>query len=158
EVDSILIDEARTPLIISGATENNTELYLLMNKLIPQLQLHDEEAGKTGHYTVDEKTRQIELTEDGHQLVEELLTKNRLLRDNQSLYAATTLGLLQHVHTALRAHKLFHKDVEYIVENRQVILIDEHTGRTMPGRRLSEGLHQAIEAKEGVPIQSESQT
>lgn len=158
EVDSILIDEARTPLIISGATENNTELYLLMNKLIPQLQLHDEEAGKTGHYTVDEKTRQIELTEDGHQLVEELLTKNRLLRDNQSLYAATNLGLLHHVHTALRAHKLFHKDVEYIVENRQVILIDEHTGRTMPGRRLSEGLHQAIEAKEGVPIQSESQT
>jgi len=158
EVDSILIDEARTPLIISGATENNTELYLLMNKLIPQLQLHDEEAGKIGHFTVDEKTRQVELTEDGHQLIEELLTKNGLLRDNQNLYSASNLGLLHHVQTALRAHKLFHKDVEYIVENRQVILIDEHTGRTMPGRRLSEGLHQAIEAKEGVPIQSESQT
>jgi preprotein translocase subunit SecA len=158
EVDSILIDEARTPLIISGATENNTELYVLMNKLIPQLQLHDEEAGKVGHYTVDEKTRQIELTEDGHQLVEELLSKNGLLRDSQNLYAANNLGLLHHVHTALRAHKLFNKDVEYIVENRQVILIDEHTGRTMAGRRLSEGLHQAIEAKEGVPIQSESQT
>jgi preprotein translocase, SecA subunit len=158
EVDSILIDEARTPLIISGATENNTELYLLMNKLIPQLQLHDEEAGKEGHFTVDEKTRQVELTEEGHQLIEELLTKNGLLRDNQNLYSASNLGLLHHVQTALRAHKLFHKDVEYIVENRQVILIDEHTGRTMPGRRLSEGLHQAIEAKEGVPIQSESQT
>lgn len=158
EVDSILIDEARTPLIISGATENNTELYVLMNKLIPQLQLHDEEAGKVGHYTVDEKTRQIELTEDGHLLIEELLSKNGLLQENQSLYAANNLGLLHHVHTALRAHKLFHNDVEYIVENRQVILIDEHTGRTMPGRRLSEGLHQAIEAKEAVPIQSESQT
>jgi preprotein translocase subunit SecA len=158
EVDSILIDEARTPLIISGATENNTELYLLMNKLIPQLQLHDEEAGKIGHFTVDEKTRQVELTEDGHQLIEELLAKNGLLRDNQNLYSASNLGLLHHVQTALRAHKLFHKDVEYIVENRQVILIDEHTGRTMQGRRLSEGLHQAIEAKEGVPIQSESQT
>ncbi|MCR6650606.1 MAG: preprotein translocase subunit SecA [Cellvibrionaceae bacterium] len=158
EVDSILIDEARTPLIISGATENNTELYVLMNKLIPQLELHDEEAGKVGHFTVDEKTRQIELNEDGHQLIEELLAKHGLLRDNQSLYAANNLGLLHHVHTALRAHKLFHKDVEYIVENRQVILIDEHTGRTMAGRRLSEGLHQAIEAKEGVPIQSESQT
>ncbi len=158
EVDSILIDEARTPLIISGATENNTELYLLMNKLIPQLQLHDEEAEKAGHFTVDEKTRQIELTEEGHQLIEELLTKNGLLRDNQNLYSASNLGLLHHVQTALRAHKLFHRDVEYIIENRQVILIDEHTGRTMPGRRLSEGLHQAIEAKEGVPIQSESQT
>ena len=158
EVDSILIDEARTPLIISGATENNTELYVLMNKLIPQLQIHDEEAGKIGHFTVDEKTRQIELTEDGHQLIEDLLSRNGLLRDNQSLYAANNLGLLHHVHTALRAHKLFQRDVEYIVESRQVILIDEHTGRTMPGRRLSEGLHQAIEAKEGVPIQSESQT
>src|SRR5688572_11975528 len=158
EVDSILIDEARTPLIISGATENNTEIYLLMNKLIPQLQLHDEEAGKTGHFTVDEKTRQIELTEEGHQLIEDLLSRNGLLGENQSLYAANNLGLLHHVHSALRAHKLFQRDVEYIVENRQVILIDEHTGRTMPGRRLSEGLHQAIEAKEGVPIQNESQT
>lgn len=158
EVDSILIDEARTPLIISGATENNTELYLLMNKLIPQLQPHDEDSDKIGHYTVDEKTRQIELTEDGHQLIEDLLSKNGLLQENQSLYSAANLGLLHHVHTALKAHKLFHNDVEYIVESRQVVLIDEHTGRTMAGRRLSEGLHQAIEAKEGVPIQSESQT
>ena len=158
EVDSILIDEARTPLIISGATENNTELYVLMNKLIPQLQPHDEDADKIGHYTVDEKTRQIELTEDGHQLIEDLLSKNGLLQEGQSLYSAANLGLLHHVHTALKAHKLFHNDVEYIVEDRQVVLIDEHTGRTMAGRRLSEGLHQAIEAKEGVPIQSESQT
>lgn len=158
EVDSILIDEARTPLIISGATENNTELYVLMNKLIPQLQPHDEDADKIGHYTVDEKTRQIELTEDGHQLIEDLLSKNGLLQESQSLYSAANLGLLHHVHTALKAHKLFHNDVEYIVEDRQVVLIDEHTGRTMAGRRLSEGLHQAIEAKEGVPIQSESQT
>lgn len=158
EVDSILIDEARTPLIISGATENNTELYLVMNKLIPQLQVHDEEKGVQGHFTVDEKTRQVELTEDGHQLIEELLIKNRLLKADQSLYSSTNLSLLHHVHSALKAHKLFHNDVEYIVENQQVILIDEHTGRTMPGRRLSEGLHQAIEAKEGVPIQSESQT
>jgi preprotein translocase subunit SecA len=157
EVDSILIDEARTPLIISGATENNTELYILMNKLIPQLKIQ-EEGTEGGHYTLDEKTRQVELTEDGHLLIEELLTNNGLLKNNQNLYAANNLSLLHHVHTALRAHTLFHKDVEYIVENRQVILIDEHTGRTMPGRRLSEGLHQAIEAKEGVPIQSESQT
>ncbi len=158
EVDSILIDEARTPLIISGATENNTELYLLMNKLIPQLKLHDEEQGIEGDFSVDEKTRQIELTENGHQLVEQLLIKNGLLKGDQSLYSAANLSLLHHVHSALKAHKLFNKDIEYIVENQQVVLIDEHTGRTMAGRRLSEGLHQAIEAKEGVPIQSESQT
>lgn len=163
EVDSILIDEARTPLIISGASENNTELYLLMNKLIPMLKPHieaeeGEEGGVDGHYTVDEKTRQVELTEDGHQLVEDLLSENGLLKGGESLYSAANLNLLHHVHTALRAHKLFHRDVEYIVNENQVVLIDEHTGRTMAGRRLSEGLHQAIEAKEGVPIQSESQT
>ncbi len=158
EVDSILIDEARTPLIISGAAENSSELYLLMNKLIPELKLHDEEAGQEGHYTVDEKTRQAELTEDGHQLVEDLLNKHNLIKEGESLYAANNLSLLHHVHSALKAHKLFNRDVEYIVENGQVVLIDEHTGRTMAGRRLSEGLHQAIEAKEGVEIQSESQT
>lgn len=158
EVDSILIDEARTPLIISGASENSSATYVLMNKLIPQLSLHDEEEGKEGHYTLDEKTRQVELTEEGHQLVEDLLVKSGALKEDESLYAANNLGLLHHVHTALRAHKLFHRDVEYIVENGQVVLIDEHTGRTMAGRRLSEGLHQAIEAKEGVNIQSESQT
>lgn len=158
EVDSILIDEARTPLIISGAVENNADIYVVMNKLIPGLTLHDEDAGKEGHYTLDEKTRQVELTEDGHQLVEDLLSKNKLLKEGQSLYAAANLGLLHHVHSALKAHKLFNRDVEYLVEGGQVVLIDEHTGRTMPGRRLSEGLHQAIEAKEGVQIQSESQT
>lgn len=163
EVDSILIDEARTPLIISGASENHTELYLLMNKLIPMLKPHieveeGEEGGVEGHFTVDEKTRQVELTEDGHQLVEELLSKNGLLKEGESLYSAANLNLLHHVHTALRAHKLFARDVEYIVHENQVVLIDEHTGRTMAGRRLSEGLHQAIEAKEAVPIQSESQT
>ena len=158
EVDSILIDEARTPLIISGAAEDSSELYMLMNRLIPELKLHDEEAGIEGHYTVDEKTRQVELTEDGHTLVEQLLSKNGLLKEGDSLYSASNLTLLHHVHTALRANKLYRNDVEYIVENDSVVLIDEHTGRTMPGRRLSEGLHQALEAKEGVSVQSESQT
>lgn len=158
EVDSILIDEARTPLIISGAAENSAELYVLMNKLIPQLKLHDEEAGLEGDFTIDEKTRQVELSEAGHQLIEDLLGKNGLLQEGESLYAANNLSLLHHVHSALKAHKLFSRDVEYMIEDNQVVLIDEHTGRTMPGRRLSEGLHQAIEAKEGVQIQSESQT
>ncbi|WP_346837141.1 preprotein translocase subunit SecA [Microbulbifer sp. SAOS-129_SWC] len=157
EVDSILIDEARTPLIISGAAEDSSQLYIAMNKLVPQLE-RGEEGGETGHYTVDEKTRQVEMTEAGHQLIEDLLSRNGLLREDESLYAPGNLGLLHHVHAALRAHVLFHKDVDYIVQNGQVVLIDEHTGRTMPGRRLSEGLHQALEAKENVQIQSESQT
>ncbi|WP_308366575.1 MULTISPECIES: preprotein translocase subunit SecA [unclassified Microbulbifer] len=156
EVDSILIDEARTPLIISGAAEDSSHLYLAMNKLVPQLQRAEE--GGEGHYTVDEKTRQVELTEEGHQLIEDLLARSGLLKEEESLYSPGNLGLLHHVHAALRAHVLFHKDVDYIVQNGQVVLIDEHTGRTMPGRRLSEGLHQALEAKENVQIQSESQT
>ncbi|MBB5212155.1 preprotein translocase subunit SecA [Microbulbifer hydrolyticus] len=156
EVDSILIDEARTPLIISGAAEDSSQLYMAMNKLVPQLERGEE--GGEGHYTVDEKTRQVEMTEDGHQLIEDLLTRGGLLKDDESLYAPGNLGLLHHVNAALRAHVLFHKDVDYIVQNGQVVLIDEHTGRTMPGRRLSEGLHQALEAKENVQIQSESQT
>ncbi|WP_444923186.1 preprotein translocase subunit SecA [Microbulbifer sp. DLAB2-AF] len=156
EVDSILIDEARTPLIISGAAEDSSHLYLAMNKLIPQLERAEE--GGEGHYTVDEKTRQVELTEQGHQLVEELLSRSGLMKEDQSLYAPGNLGLLHHVHAALRAQVLFNRDVDYIVQNGQVVLIDEHTGRTMPGRRLSEGLHQALEAKESVQIQSESQT
>ncbi len=156
EVDSILIDEARTPLIISGASEDSSELYQRINKFIPQLKpdLEDE----PGHFTVDEKQRQVELTEQGHEFVEELLNREGLLAEGESLYAATNLNLLHHVHSGLRAHALFHRDIEYIVQDGQVVLIDEHTGRTMPGRRLSEGLHQAIEAKEGVSIQSESQT
>ncbi|MCQ3828011.1 preprotein translocase subunit SecA [Microbulbifer elongatus] len=156
EVDSILIDEARTPLIISGAAEDSSQLYMAMNKLVPQLERGEE--GGEGHYTVDEKSRQVEMTEDGHQLIEDLLTRNGLLKEDESLYAPGNLGLLHHVNAALRAHVLFNRDVDYIVQNGQVVLIDEHTGRTMPGRRLSEGLHQALEAKENVQIQSESQT
>tara|TARA_R110001599_G_scaffold33851_20_gene109114 strand:- start:730 stop:3435 length:2706 start_codon:yes stop_codon:yes gene_type:complete len=156
EVDSILIDEARTPLVISGASEDSSALYQRINKLVPLLKRDVE--GQEGHYTVDEKQRQIELTEMGHEYVEELLTGEGLLQEGDSLYAATNLNLLHHVYSGLRAHALFHRDVEYIVQGDQVVLIDEHTGRTMAGRRLSEGLHQAIEAKEGVRIQNESQT
>ena len=162
EVDSILIDEARTPLIISGQAEDSSKLYMQINQLIPRLKQHiEEEEGvvtQEGHYSIDEKTRQVELNEAGHQYIEELLTQAGLLGEGESLYSAHNLGLLTHVYAGLRAHKLFHRNVEYIVQNGQVILIDEHTGRTMPGRRLSEGLHQAIEAKEGVNIQAESQT
>ncbi|WP_252274608.1 preprotein translocase subunit SecA [Pseudomonas subflava] len=162
EVDSILIDEARTPLIISGQAEDSSKMYMEINQLIPRLKQHiEEEEGvvtQEGHYKVDEKTRQVELNEAGHQYVEELLTAGGMLAEGESLYSAHNLGLLTHVYAGLRAHKLFHRNVEYIVQNGQVILIDEHTGRTMQGRRLSEGLHQAIEAKEGVNIQAESQT
>ena len=162
EVDSILIDEARTPLIISGQAEDSSRLYTEINKLIPRLKLHvEEEEGvvtQEGHYKIDEKARQVELNEAGHQYVEEMLTEVGLLAEGESLYSAHNLGLLTHVYSGLRAHKLFNRNVEYIVQNNQVLLIDEHTGRTMPGRRLSEGLHQAIEAKEGLPIQAESQT
>ena len=162
EVDSILIDEARTPLIISGQAEDSSKLYQQINKLIPSLKQHiEEEEGvvtQEGHFSIDEKTRQVELNEAGHQFVEEMLTQAGLLAEGETLYSAHNLGLLTHVYASLRAHKLFHRNVEYIVQNDQVLLIDEHTGRTMPGRRLSEGLHQAIEAKEGLPIQPESQT
>jgi preprotein translocase subunit SecA len=162
EVDSILIDEARTPLIISGSAEDSSELYKRINRFIPQLQPELEavegEEGQKGHYSIDEKMRQVELNEDGHLFVEELMVSEKLLEEGDSLYSSTNLNLLHHVHSALRAHVLFHRDVEYIVQDGQVVLIDEHTGRTMAGRRLSEGLHQAIEAKEGVSIQSESQT
>jgi len=156
EVDSILIDEARTPLVISGAAEDSSELYRTVNQLIPRLTPETEAA--EGDYTIDEKLRQIELTEIGHEKIEQMLIEAKLLSADDSLYAASNLGLLHHVHSGLRAHALFHRDVEYIVQDGGVVLIDEHTGRTMPGRRLSEGLHQAIEAKEGVAIQSESQT
>lgn len=162
EVDSILIDEARTPLIISGPAEDSSRLYMQMNQLIPRLkrQVEAEEGvvEQEGHYSIDEKARQVEITEQGHQFIEDMLTEAGLLAEGESLYSAHNLGLLTHVYAALRAHTLFHRDVEYIVQNNQVVLIDEHTGRTMQGRRLSEGLHQAIEAKEGVQIQAESQT
>jgi preprotein translocase subunit SecA len=169
EVDSILIDEARTPLIISGQVDNNAELYRQMNQIIPQLvgQAITDEGQSAKEpvvvdegidYTIDEKQRHVELTEGGHQRIEELLIKANLLEQDESLYAATNLSLLHHVYSALRAHAMLQRDVDYIVQDGEVLLIDEHTGRTMPGRRLSEGLHQAIEAKEGVSIQNESQT
>lgn len=162
EVDSILIDEARTPLIISGQAEDSSKLYIEINRLIPRLTQHIEEVEgqvtQEGHFTIDEKSRQVELNEAGHQFIEEMLTQAGLLAEGESLYSAHNLGLLTHVYAGLRAHKLFHRNVEYIVQDGQVLLIDEHTGRTMPGRRLSEGLHQAIEAKENLNIQAESQT
>lgn len=167
EVDSILIDEARTPLIISGAAQDSSAMYRAINLLIPLLTRQEEEIteemdaqalANIGHYFVDEKSRSVELTEVGHQEVENLLVSNGLLQEGDSLYSPTNLGLLHHVHAALRAHSIFQKNVHYIVQNGQVMLIDEHTGRTMPGRRLSEGLHQALEAKEGLQIQAESQT
>ncbi|MAS21383.1 MAG: preprotein translocase subunit SecA [SAR116 cluster bacterium] len=158
EVDSILIDEARTPLIISGAAEDSSELYRKINKLIPKLSPRSGEEAEDGDFVIDEKQRTVELTEDGHEQIETMLIDEGLLASDDSLYASTNLGLLHHVNAALRAHNLFNRNVEYILQNGQVVLIDEHTGRTMPGRRLSEGLHQAIEAKENVNIQAESQT
>jgi len=162
EVDSILIDEARTPLIISGAAQDSSELYKAINSLVlklePQPQVEGDEQEPEGDFILDEKTRGVELTEIGHQKIEEILIKAELLAKDENLYQATNLGLLHHVHSALRAQYLFQKDVEYIVQNGEAVLVDEHTGRTMHGRRLSEGLHQAIEAKEGLHIQQESQT
>ncbi len=162
EVDSILIDEARTPLIISGAAEDSSELYRRINKLVPRLERgqfsDDKDHVPDGHYTVDEKSRAVELTEAGHEYVEELLTQEGILQEGESLYSAANLNLLHHVHSSLKAHAIFQKNVDYLVQNGQIVIVDEHTGRTMPGRRWSEGLHQAVEAKEGVKIQAESQT
>lgn len=156
EVDSILVDEARTPLIISGPAADSSELYMGINKLMPSLVAQTEES--EGDYFVDEKQRQVELTEDGHQNIERLLIGAGLLDEGESLYAAHNLTLLHHVHAALKAHALFRVDRDYIVQGGQIVIVDEHTGRTMPGRRWSEGIHQAIEAKEGVNIQQENQT
>lgn len=157
EVDSILIDEARTPLIISGAAEDGSELYIKVNTLIPQLKKQETE-GDGGHFTIDEKQKQAHLTDAGHIYIEELLTQINLLKSGESLYHASNIMLMHHVNAALKAHAMFHRDVDYIVKDKQVIIVDEHTGRTMPGRRWSDGLHQAVEAKEGVPIQNENQT
>ena len=157
EVDSILIDEARTPLIISGPTDDDPELYRRINTLIPKLKPQLEEDGP-GHYSVDEKARQVHFTEEGHEYVEEMLQQDGLLSEGQSLYDAQNIVLMHHLTAALRAHTLFNRDVEYIVHERQIVIVDEFTGRTMPGRRWSDGLHQAVEAKEGVPIQQENQT
>ncbi len=168
EVDSILIDEARTPLIISGTAEESTQLYLTMNKLAPKLtqqEFHEkvrvfgeEEPEATGDFMVDEKNRQVELTELGHEKVEQELVRLNLLEEGDSLYSASNLNLLHHVHAALKAHALFKRDVDYMVANGEIVIVDEHTGRAMPGRRWSEGIHQAVEAKEGVAVQNESQT
>lgn len=157
EVDSILIDEARTPLIISGPAGESTELYTVINGLVPKLQKQKETDGP-GDYSVDEKSKQIYITEEGHQRVEELFVKAGLLKAGESLYDANNIMLVHHLNAALRAHSLFHRDVDYIVQNGEAIIVDEHTGRTMPGRRWSDGLHQAIEAKEGVVIHQENQT
>jgi preprotein translocase subunit SecA len=157
EVDSILIDEARTPLIISGAAEDGSELYIKINTLIPHLKKQEEE-GDDGDYTIDEKQKQAHLTDAGHIHIEELLTKAKLLKAGESLYHASNIMLMHHVNAALKAHSMFHRDVDYIVKDNQVVIVDEHTGRTMPGRRWSEGLHQAVEAKEGAAIQNENQT
>ena len=157
EVDSILIDEARTPLIISGPTGENSDMYLAMNKLIPSLKKQQEEDGP-GDYSVDEKSKQIFLTEEGHQNIEELLVKQGLIAEGETLYDVSNISLLHHVNAALRANILFQKDVDYIVRDGQVVIVDEFTGRTMPGRRWSDGLHQAVEAKENVSIQNENQT
>jgi preprotein translocase subunit SecA len=157
EVDSILIDEARTPLIISGPAEESTELYVKINALVPRLKVQKQEDGP-GDYSVDEKTKQVHLSEEGHQHVEELMSEAGLLREGESLYDAANIRLMHHLNAALRAHALYHRDVEYIVRNGEVIIVDEFTGRTMPGRRWSDGLHQAVEAKEKVRVREENQT
>jgi len=157
EVDSILIDEARTPLIISGPTDDKSDLYVKLNELVKDLTPEDEST-EGGEYTIDEKSKQVFLTELGHEKIEELLTQSGLLSDHESLYDASNIGLMHHVYAALRANALYHKDVDYIIQNGQVVIVDEFTGRTMPGRRWGEGLHQAVEAKEKVKIQSENQT
>ncbi|WP_373974066.1 preprotein translocase subunit SecA [Chitinibacter sp. SCUT-21] len=157
EVDSILIDEARTPLIISGPADDNTDLYLAMNSIPSQLKRQEAEDGE-GDYWVDEKAHTVMLSESGHEHVEEILTQMGLLPEGDSLYAAAHISLIHHLNAALRAHALFVKDQHYVVMDGEVIIVDEHTGRLMSGRRWSEGLHQAVEAKEGVEIQQENQT
>ncbi|MBE9527169.1 MAG: preprotein translocase subunit SecA, partial [Proteobacteria bacterium] len=165
EVDSILIDEARTPLIISGPAEDNSDVYKRVNKFIPQLvqqeiveSLDEQEEEPPGDYTVNEKDKQVLLSNAGHQRVEELLLEEGLLGENESLYDAANIILMHHVSAALRAQSLFTINIDYIVSNGEVVIVDEFTGRTMPGRRWSDGLHQAVEAKEGVEIQVENQT
>ncbi|RJT44763.1 preprotein translocase subunit SecA [Rahnella woolbedingensis] len=162
EVDSILIDEARTPLIISGPAEDSSEMYTRVDKLIPKLIRQEKEDSDTfqgeGHFSVDEKARQVHLTERGLVLIEEMLVEAGIMEEGESLYSPTNIMLMHHVTAALRAHVLFTRDVDYIVKDGEVIIVDEHTGRTMQGRRWSDGLHQAVEAKEGVEIQNENQT
>ena len=157
EVDSILIDEARTPLIISGPTEESTDLYKKINTLIPKLTVQEEEDGP-GDFSRDEKSKQVHFTDDGHQHIEELMISAGLLQEGESLYDAANIRLLHHLNAALRAHSMFSRDVDYIVKDGEIVIVDEFTGRTMAGRRWSDGLHQAIEAKEGVNVKQENQT
>jgi preprotein translocase subunit SecA len=157
EVDSILIDEARTPLIISGQAEDNVDLYYKLNEIAPKLTRQEEEKSE-GDYWVDEKAHQVLLSEAGHERTEQVLASAGLLATGSSLYDAHNIGLMHHLYAALRAHALFHRDQHYVVQNGEVIIVDEFTGRLMSGRRWSDGLHQAVEAKEGVPIQRENQT
>ena len=157
EVDSILIDEARTPLVISGMVDDKSDLYITINALIPKLLPQKVEDGP-GDFTLDEKSKQAYFTEDGHDHIEQLLRENNVLKEDQALYDPVNISILHHLNAALRAHHLFHVDVDYIVKDDEIVIVDEFTGRTMQGRRWSEGLHQAIEAKEGVTIQNENQT
>ena len=157
EVDSILIDEARTPLIISGPTEDRSDLYHQINRLMPKLVKQEKENGP-GDYSVDEKARQTFLTEQGHERIESMMEEQGLIKAGQSLYDAVNIRLMHYINACLRAHALFQRDVDYIVRDNQIIIVDEFTGRAMTGRRWSEGLHQAIEAKEGVTVQNENQT
>ena len=161
EVDSILIDEARTPLIISGSVDDNTDLHLRFKDIVKQLERGREtekEEPEEGDYSIDEKHRAVHITEQGHQKVEDILVREHILPADESLYSAKNINLVHYLNAALRADTLYQRDVHYIVQNDQIVIVDEFTGRTMTGRRWSEGLHQAIEAKEGVPIQSENQT
>jgi preprotein translocase subunit SecA len=157
EVDSILIDEARTPLIISGQADDNTDLYYQMNAVAPKLTRQETEEGE-GDYWVDEKAHQVMLSEQGHENAEKLLVQAGLLAEGDTLYSAVNISLMHHLYASLRAHSLFHKDQHYVVQDGEIVIVDEFTGRMMPGRRWSDGLHQAVEAKEGVSIQKESQT
>ncbi|HET8745143.1 MAG TPA: DEAD/DEAH box helicase, partial [Ramlibacter sp.] len=166
EVDSILIDEARTPLIISGQAEDHTELYITMNKVVPLLTKQEGEADprtgegvtKPGDFTVDEKTHQVFLTEQGHERAEKVLSQMGLIAEGATLYDPANIALMHHLNAALRANHLYHRDQHYVVQNGEIIIVDEFTGRLMQGRRWSDGLHQAVEAKEGVEIQAENQT
>jgi len=157
EVDSILIDEARTPLIISGPADGDSDLYITIDKLVPKMQRQMEEDGE-GDFSVDEKSKQVHLTEQGNDTVERLLVEEGLLEEGESLYDPSHIILMHHLNAGMRAHAIYNKDVDYISKDDQIVIVDEFTGRTMPGRRWSDGLHQAIEAKEGVTIQRENQT